>query len=439
MSQAEASLSIGEMLDGRYRIVSEGAAGGCWRTYVAYDDRQGRLVVLTVLARQLGTDIVLLERIARVNQAVAGLAGPGLVPYDRAGAANGQVYLVRPHLEGQSLRQRLDESGFMEPEAAAELAVRLCETLAPLHRAGLAHGGLSPDTIWLGAGQNAALWVVDCGLFPALGPAVAVPDRSRARFPYLAPEQAAGQDGRAAADVYTIGLIVYEALTGRPPLAGGRPDPVPLENRVPHLPPSLSQIVNTALKREPSMRYRNAGQLAHLLRDQLEALRVEAAGVAPAPAGGPASQMVVPAPTGQAREPAAEPVYYPDFEQERWAAKPAPIDWVLVALIVAALIAMLGLIPLWRTVQRLYRPTGAGTAPTFYRTETGMPAWAMAAPGLEISRPIWYNSPVEAERERKLEKLDCLPVDSDGGRNAVHVDLSGRQSPRRRAPVQDRC
>lgn len=363
--QEETPPAVGTTLDGRYRIVSVAEAHGLGSSCVAYDLQQDRLVTVLLLSRRLGAAVAVLERLARTNQAVIGLAAPDLVPYDRAGLSGGQYYLVRRHLEGQSLRQWLVTSNSPAVDAAVHLAVRLGEALAPAHRAGLVHGGLSPDSIWVQ--PDGGLSLVDFGLLPALGAELARLSPAAGALRCLAPEQLAGQEAHPAADVYAIGVLLSEMLAGRLPAAaaeprtgretvpfyaspdstaqaGGQPEPL-----------ALAQVVQTAMSPEPSTRYRNAGQLVHVLQSLASRAPSTLPGAIPAAATAAAApRLVVPAPRRRRGAAGSEPVYYPEFEQEQRPVRSWRVDWVLVALILAALLAVGGLILLWREVYARY-------------------------------------------------------------------------------------
>ena len=277
MNQAQIKLEIGDTLDGRYRIVSDGAAHDIGTRCTAYDVPHDRLVDLLLLARRFGTGIALLERLTRTNQAVADLAQAALVPFDHIGLVEGQPYLVRRHLEGQTLAELLAKTGFLDTGAAVNIARQICTALAPAHRAGLVHGSLSPHSVLFAA--DGQVLIADVGLMPSLQPVPAPRGRPWGRFPYTSPEQAAGEEAHPATDVYLVGSLLYEMLTGRTVFVAAdetglalqhlRQDPVPLQVRVPQLPPALAQIVHRALAKEPAMRYRNAGQLAQILKAQL--------------------------------------------------------------------------------------------------------------------------------------------------------------------------
>jgi len=393
MNQADTKFEIGDILDGRYRIVSDGAVQDIGTLYSAYEVRYSRLVDVLLLARRFGTGAAALERLTRANQAVADLAQAELVPFDHAGLAEGQLYLVRRHLEGHTLSDLLAKTGFLDGNAAVNIASQVCNALAPAHRAGLVHGGLSPHSVLVGA--DGRVLITDAGLMPALQPVPAPQGRPWGRFPYTSPEQAAGEEAHPAADVYLVGSLLYEMLTGRAVFVAAdetglalqhlRQEPVPVQARVPQVSPVLAQIVHKALAKEPAMRYRNAGQLSHILNSQLSAS--SPVGTPPRP-GRAAEHMAVPAPpvprpkgVPQASggdvpgSPAADQVDYPDLREtyrpdavtREWTEEPVRVSWLMVGLLIAALIAVLGLIPLWRTVYHRYAAPPAMPTPVVYR------------------------------------------------------------------------
>jgi serine/threonine protein kinase len=419
MSAQEQMMQIGDTLAGRYRIVGQGNPQDIGTSYRAYDSHHDRLVVVLVLASRYASGEDVLERLDKSQQAVGDLAVPALVPIEDAGVVAGQLYLVRALADGYPLAELLARIGPLPSDAAVQIAIHLCDALAPAHRAGLVHGSLSPHCVLVQ--DDGLVLVTDVGLLPALRPASAVPGRPWGRAPYLSPEQAAGESVHLSSDVYVIGSLLYEMLAGRPPFRAQdetvlamrhlRQDPPSLQMLVPDVPPRLAQIVHKALAKEPASRYRNAGQLGHILRAQLgptPALAAfgpeEPALVAPslekpdlaAPQPAPRrEQLIVPAP------PLAQ-TYEPGPEFEGWPEEPAGKDWLMVVLIVAALIAVLGLIPLWRTVYRRYATPPPTPLPALYQPFHEDLAWpppqsdgtaneTNAEAKLDDFGLVWYN------------------------------------------------
>ncbi len=385
MSVQETPMQIGDVLEGRYRVVSEATGHDLGTAYKAYDTQQDRLVAVLLLARRLGRGSAVVGRLREAQQAIADLAEPGLVPFTAVGQADEGIYLVRDRVPGHTLADLLGRAGRVSAEAAVEITIRLCEALAPLHRAGLIHGGLAPATVWLAKDGQVSVTGA------ALRPTAAKAGKPWGRTPYLSPEQAAGEMAHPASDVYAIGLLLYEMLAGRRPFEASeeselilqhlRREPPPLRTWVPDLPPPLAQIVHKALAKEPAARYRNAGQLAHILRSQLKEPEE-------APPAGPAERFVVPAPV-------VERGYEPRVEPGGREVAGTGVDWLMVVLFLAALAAILGLIPLWRTVYQRYSPPQPDEAGFVYREctslEHGQPLsqeWTELGDfGL-----VWYNS-----------------------------------------------
>ena len=403
MSTQGSILPIGQVLAGRYRIIAEGVEQDTGTAYRAYDVHQDRLVAVLVLAPRFGSGAGLFERLTGSQQVLADLAEPALVPFRHVARLDRQLYLVRDHVEGQPLSVLLARAGRLDVEAAVRIAVGVSEALAPAHRVGWVHGGLSPACVFVQ--QDGGVVVTEPGLLAALRPVPPPPDQPWGRPAHLSPEQAAGREAHAASDVYAVGLLLYEMLAGRPPFDAPdeaslaaqhlRHDPPLLQTWLPGVPLALAQIVHKALAKEPSARYRNAGQLAHILRAQV-------AGEGPAPAARrsmpPQERLLVP-------EPAVMDVYQPAWDAGEWADEPAGVDWLMVALIVAALVAVLGLIPLWRAVYQRYAVPAPTPASSFLPLPVNGEVVWLAGPcffadrarnrqGLDDSRLVWYNSPV---------------------------------------------
>jgi serine/threonine protein kinase len=436
MSAQERTIGGGEVLEGRYRIISEGIPQDLGLVYKAYDMRHDRLVEVLVLAQHFGGGMGLLSRIIQANQAVADLQQPTLIPFEHAGLVDERLYLVRGPAAGRPLADLLSRLGSLKVDVAIEIAVRLCEALAPLHRAGLVHGGLSPYSVLVRvADQDAgdprapgserrlgrAVAVVDAGLLPALRPVPSPPDRPWGRFPYISPEQAAGEDIHPASDVYAIGSLLYEMLSGRPPFRAAdrtvlvlqhlRQDPPSLQILVPQVPLPLSQIVQKALAKEPSARYRNASQLAHILRSQLALRLLEPATPHRIQAVGRLIVPPPPAPGEMRAAPLARPVtevYNLGSEADEWDEDSKGLDWLLIGLLILALIAVLGLIPLWRTVYRRYTVPPPVLAPSSYLdTDSSPPDFGSLS--RSKNAPAGFGNPPRA-------KLDLPSLELDGFR-----------------------
>ncbi|MGD2205325.1 MAG: serine/threonine-protein kinase [Anaerolineae bacterium] len=395
MSAEEKMMQAGEILENRYRIVSDGINQDIGIAYKAYDMEQDRLVVVLALARRFENVAEVMRRLTKSQQTVADLAQPALIPFERVRSVDGQLLLVRNHVEGQSLADLLARRERLTSKAAVEITISLCKALTPAHQAGLIHGGLSPHSVLIRDDGQVAM--TEMSMLPALRPALALPGQPWGRFPYLSPEQAAGEDVRPASDVYVLGLLLYEMLAGRPPfdvadersliLQHLRHDPPILQSLVPDVSPLLAQIVHKALAKEPAVRYRHAGQLAHILRTHLGARQPEPVITSPIPSE---ERMLVPAPSAD------------DAEFERWGVEASGVDWLMVALIIAALIAVLGLIPLWRTVYQRYAAPPPTPLPAFLSPPPedmalflprigSRPEHVMAHTRLDDPSLVWYN------------------------------------------------
>jgi serine/threonine protein kinase len=432
MNDHQDRVPVGAILKEHYRVISEGTPRDIGTAYKAYDMQKDRLVTLLVLAARWGGSTEALERLAEAQRVAASLDSPGLVPIEDAGLLNGQTYLVRTEPEGLALSELLAQTVRLETRIAVEIAIRLCEALAPIHRAGLVHGSLSPYSVLLteaaagSASPDYEVALLDAGLLPSLQTEAAASGKPWGRFPYISPEQAAGDRLHPAADVYVIGSLLYLMLAGRPPfrttdetvliMQHMRQEPPSLQVLLPDIPPVLAQIVNRALAKEPAARYRNAGQLAQILKSQARS------GIEPTPP----SRQPESATRAQAREPerlvvpppVAVPVAqdWPSWEPydlegtADWNDQPAGVDWLMIGLLIAALIAVLGLIPLWRTVYRRYAaPSSISLPAPHHDLEHGERLTLLSFEGRvpatrELDKPefVWYNQMPPSPRVARM-------------------------------------
>jgi serine/threonine protein kinase len=408
----EKTLAMGTVMGDRYRLISEGSPRDLGMGYKAHDLQADRLVDLVVLDARWGSKQEALERLLLAQQAVTGLSSPGLIPYEHVGLVDGQVYLVYPQAGGQTLAELLSRDTRLDVERAVAIVVRLCEALAPAHHAGLTHGSLSPDSLVLRDTATSEgvsvpeILVLDTGLLPALRTSEPFQQGTWGRVPYISPEQASGHAVHPPSDVYVIGSLFYEMLIGRPPFRAAdeavlalqhlHQEPASLQIMDASIPQQLAQIVYRTLAKEPSARYRNAGQLAHILRAQV--------GTEPEPVRPTRREhLIVSSPSARTTSGPWMPPTLHDVEGAgAWSQTQQGVDWILLALVVAALIAVLGLIPLWRAVYTRYTSTPAGSSSMQYRWETEpvciLPGdhqpESNSARGLELGEGdvVWYNA-----------------------------------------------
>jgi serine/threonine-protein kinase len=361
MNEGEWARQEGATLNNRYRLLAEEGDQGIGVAYRAVDALDGRPVVVLLLSQRFEAREDLLARLSRLQKDVADLGLRAVVPIEWVGTAYGRLCLVREHVDAPSLGSILRREGTLASVAAVRIAVGLCDALAAVHQGGLVHGGLSAETVLVGGGGSVA--ITDTGLLPALRPIRPVPGQAWGLFAYISPEQAAGEDALPASDVYAVGLLLYEMLSGRPPFRSAdassvamqhlRREPIPLQSLATQVPLPLAQVVHKALAKEPAARYRNAGQMGHILRSLLEPK--------------PARRLVVPPPPTPFPEGGyGAASHRPEADEEQ--KEPDGVDWLMVGLIIAALLAVLGLIPLWRTVYSRYATAPPGPSSSLRRS-----------------------------------------------------------------------
>jgi serine/threonine-protein kinase len=249
----------------RYTVEREVGAGGMATVYLARDRKHNRQVAVKVLRPELAQALGG-ERFLREIEIAAGLHHPHILPLFDSGEAAGRLYYVMPYVEGESLRQKLAREGALPLDEVIRLLGEIAGALAKAHHAGVVHRDIKPENILLSDGH--AL-VTDFGVARAvsaagssgmttLGMAVGTPA-------YMSPEQAAADpnlDHRA--DIYALGLLAYEMLSGRTTFAGGTPqqvlaaqitrDPEPIELHRPETPEALADLVMQCLRKEPAER-----------------------------------------------------------------------------------------------------------------------------------------------------------------------------------------
>jgi len=264
---------------GAYEVISPLGRGGMAAVYVAHDRKHHRTVAVKVFDTDVGAQVGrewFLQEIA----ILAGLHHPHILPLHDSGEVAGRLYYVMPHVEGESLRQRLSREGRIPPATARRIVQEVAGALDYAHRQGVIHRDIKPENILLQDGQAV---VADFGIAHAIRTgAVEGQGTGGDRIPvlgtptYMSPEQAAGAaDIDARSDIYALGCVLYEMLAGRPPFTGPTPQaiqaqharaPIPLLAQLqPSVPPGLVQVVSRALSKDPAGRFPGARAFAEAL------------------------------------------------------------------------------------------------------------------------------------------------------------------------------
>ena len=350
------------VLSDRYRLLVKVGEGGMAEVYRAQDVLLGRAVAVKLLRPQYTTESSFLVRFLHEAQAAAGLSHPNIVAVYDVGQDGTQRYIVMEYVEGVNLKEVILESAPFSVERAVSIAVQICQAVGIAHRAGLVHRDIKPQNVLLTTGDRAK--VTDFGIAIALrAPKGLTEEGTVWGTPhYISPEQAMGEDVGPASDVYSIGVVLFEMLTGRLPFDGEnsvaiamkhiREAPPPVSRWNPAVPPEMAAIVDKALSKSPEGRYRTAVEFAQVLRNYQKSAEQARAGSG----GSPPIQPVAPVP---------RPVYVPEpvdspedlaeepFEEELPPAR-SHVDWLTIMLLVAAAVGMIALIPIGYLIFRTY-------------------------------------------------------------------------------------
>ena len=269
---------INTLFDGRYRILRKLGSGGMANVYLAEDEDLGRRVAIKILNERYANDELFNERFRREAKSAAALSHPNIVAiYDR-GEADGIPYIAMEVIEGRSLKELILSSGSLPIAQAVEYAKEILNALRFAHRNGIIHRDIKPHNILLGAEDR--LKVADFGIARAGASQMTEVGSIMGTAQYLSPEQARGAPVTAGSDLYSVGVVLYEMLTGETPFTGDTPIEIAMKhlNEAPRppselrgeIPPELDQIVLRALAKDPHERYQSAEEFSADL-DRLEA------------------------------------------------------------------------------------------------------------------------------------------------------------------------
>ncbi|MBE9508775.1 MAG: protein kinase [Chloroflexi bacterium] len=320
------------VLNNRYRLLELVGSGGMAVVYRGVDTLLQRQVAVKVLREGFASDPAFLARFQREARAAAGLDHPNIVTVYDVGQDGDRHYIVMEYVDGHDLKTLIRQRGRLSVDEALDIATQISAGVGHAHKAGVIHCDVKPQNVLVT--QDGRVKVTDFGIARALSESGLTESQTVWGSPlYFSPEQAAGDPPSPASDVYSVGIVMYEMLSGLPPFQAEKPaalalmhmreDPPPLAVRNPQVPPQLEWIIRKVLIKEPAARYRTAGQLAHVL-EEYRRHGEQVTGWQPAP----------PAPD-HAAEPGSPPV--PQRELDR-------LTWVLGAI---AFVAVVGLVLLW--------------------------------------------------------------------------------------------
>ncbi len=259
-----AEVNEGSVVDGRYQVLRRIGTGGMADVWLAEDTHLQRRVALKVLHRRFAQDREFVERFRREAEAAAGLQHPNIVAvYDR-GEFEGTYYIAMRYIEGPTLKQLIDSD--LEPAQAVALIRQVLEAARFAHRNGIVHRDLKPQNVLVDDEGKAV--VTDFGIARAGVSEITQTGSVMGTPHYLSPEQAQGFEVTSVSDLYSIGVILYEALTGRVPFEGESAVAVAMKqvSQTPQRPssinpkvsPALDAVVMRALEKDPGQRFQSA-------------------------------------------------------------------------------------------------------------------------------------------------------------------------------------
>jgi len=259
-----------------YRIESLIARGGMGEVYLAEQDSPRRKVALKLLSSELAEDVGFRERFARESEAAASIDHPNVIPIYASGQSEGALFIAMRYVEGTDLRTLLAEHGPLAPERAVRIGAQIADALEAAHEHGLIHRDVKPANILVGRNDHA--YLSDFGLIrrAEVSSGITKTGQFMGTIDYVAPEQIKGQavDGRV--DVYSLGCVLYECLTGQPPfrretevatLYAHLEDPAPNPKDVrSDVPTSLGAGVERSMAKRPDDRFASASEMGAALR-----------------------------------------------------------------------------------------------------------------------------------------------------------------------------
>lgn len=266
----------GKLLDNRYQLVDFIGQGGMALVYKALDQRTHHYVAVKILKPEYNHDEEFLQRFSREALAASKVSHHNIVNLLDVGTEDEYRYIVLEYIEGRTLKEIIEEKGALTPETAVQIAVRILSALQHMHKNGIIHRDIKPQNILIHSEGHVK--VSDFGIARmADSGTIGNEDVVMGSVHYFSPEQAQGLEVSAASDIYSVGVVLYEMLTGTVPFTGDTAVAIAMQHvnippRPPHIlnpdvSPALEQVVLRALEKDPAKRYQQALDMARALVD----------------------------------------------------------------------------------------------------------------------------------------------------------------------------
>jgi len=277
----------GKVLADKYKVIEVAGKGGMGIVYKAKDTKLKRNVALKFLPPELTKDKEAKERFVLEAQAAAALSHPNICTIHEINEEEGKSFIVMEFVEGESLKAKIDK-GPIEITEALDITIQVAEGMEQAHKKGIVHRDIKSANIMVtDAGQAK---IMDFGLAKVKGGTLLTREGTTlGTVAYMSPEQARGEEVDHRSDIWSLGIVMYEMLSGQLPFMGDREASIlysvvheeakPVTAWNPDIPPELQQIINRALKKKPEARYAFASEMLNDLKKYRDSLRVEKMGV----------------------------------------------------------------------------------------------------------------------------------------------------------------